>query len=180
MSILTLRGFPTNIQLHHDRIISYSDASIRGGRGGVGFVSSRATNISYSFNARVVHETRDINRLELSAIFTSIAMCNPSLDTLIFTDSQTSITNIVAKGGKRTKYDKLAKFVLQLAEERFGNVYVSKVKAHSGDAGNDAADRLAKTGTMSDTILVCPDEFESVEAWFKYHTDLRIEESIFN
>lgn len=173
MSVLTLRGFPTNIQLCHDRIISYSDASIRGGRGGVGFISSPVNNVGYSFNARV-HEIRDINRLELSAIFTSIAMCNPSLDTLIFTDSQTSITNIVAKG-KRTKYDKLAKFVLQLAEERLGNVYVSKVKAHSGDRGNDAADRLAKTGTTSDTILVCPDEFESVEAWYKYHMDLRID-----
>lgn len=174
MSILTLRGFPTNIQLRHDRIISYSDASIRGGRGGVGFISSPANNVGYSFNARV-HEIRDINRLELSAIFTSIAMCDPSLDTLIFTDSQTSITNIVATGGKRTKYDKLAKFVLQLTEERLGNVYVSKVKAHSGDKGNDAADRLAKTGTTSDTILICPDEFESVKAWYKYHADLRIE-----
>jgi ribonuclease HI len=75
---------------------------------------------------------------------------------------------------KRTKYDKLAKFVLQLSKERNGHVYVSKVKAHSGDSGNDEADRLAKQGTMSDKILILPDEFMSVDEWIKHHEYLQV------
>ena len=173
MFIHTLRGFPTKIVLRENRIISYTDASIRANRGGVGFVSRNADEQAYTFHARA-HETKDINRLELSAIFTSIAMTDPSLDTLIFTDSQTSISNIVTKM-KRTKYDKLSKFVLQLTEERFGGVYVSKVKAHSGDPGNDEADRLAKQGTLSDTIIIPPDEFASVGEWFDHHKYLRVD-----
>jgi ribonuclease HI len=172
MFIHTLRGFPQKVVLRESRVISYSDASIRANRGGIGFVSRNANDQVYTFNARA-HETKDINRLELSAIFTSIAMADPDLDTLVFTDSQTSISNIVTKM-KRTKYDKLAKFVLQLSKERNGHVYVSKVKAHSGDPGNDEADRLAKQGTMSDKILVLPDEFMSVDEWFKHHEYLQV------
>ena len=173
MFIHTLQGFSTKIILRENRVISYSDASIRANRGGIGFVSRNANDDAYTFHARA-HETKDINRLELSAIFTSIAMVDPDLDTLVFTDSQTSISNIVTKM-KRTKYDKLAKFVLQLSKERNGHVYVSKVKAHSGDPGNDEADRLAKQGTVSDKLLILPDEFASVDEWFIHHEYLRVD-----
>ena len=168
MFIHTLQGFSTKIILRENRVISYSDASIRANRGGIGFVSRNANDDAYTFHAR------DINRLELSAIFTSIAMVDPDLDTLVFTDSQTSISNIVTKM-KRTKYDKLAKFVLQLSKERNGHVYVSKVKAHSGDPGNDEADRLAKQGTMSDRLVVLPDEFSNIDEWFIHHEYLRVD-----
>jgi ribonuclease HI len=100
-------------------------------------------------------------------------MCDPNVDKLIFTDSQTSITNLVT-AGKKNKYDKLSKFVLQLAQERLGNIYISKVKAHSGDPGNDEADKLAKMGTMSDVLYVLPDEFDTIDAWFEYHKYLRL------
>ena len=173
MFIHTLQGFSTKIILRENRVISYSDASIRANRGGIGFVSRNANDDAYTFHARA-HETKDINRLELSAIFTSIAMVDPDLDTLVFTDSQTSISNIVTKM-KRTKYDKLAKFVLQLSKERNGHVYVSKVKAHSGDPGNDEADRLAKQGTMSDRLVVLPDEFSNIDEWFIHHEYLRVD-----
>lgn len=172
MHIHTLLGFPQKIIIRENRIISYTDASIRANRGGIGFISRNANEEARIFSARA-HETKDINRLELGAIFTSIAMADPELDTLVFTDSQTSISNIVTKM-KRTKYDKLAKFVLQLTKDRNGHVYVTKVKAHSGDPGNDEADRLAKQGTMSNKIIVLPDEFSSVDEWFKYHVDMKI------
>lgn len=172
MHIHTLHGFPRQIILRANRIISYTDASIRANRGGLGFVSRNANEEAYTFSARA-HETKDINRLELSAIFTSIAMADPDMDTLICTDSQTSISNIVTRA-KRTKYDKLAKFVLQLTKKRNGHVYVSKVKAHSGDPGNDEADRLAKQGTMSNNIIVLPDEFSSIDEWYKHHIDMKI------
>lgn len=172
MHIHTLHGFAKQILIRESRIITYTDASIRMNKGGIGFISTNTNNEKYSFHARA-HEIKDINRLELGAIFAGIAMCDPGVDKLIFTDSQTSITNLVT-AGKKTKYDKLSKFVLQLAQERFGNIYISKVKAHSGDPGNDEADKLAKMGTMSDVLYVLPDEFETLDSWFEYHTYLRL------
>jgi len=172
MHIHTLHGFAKQILIRENRVITYTDASIRLQKGGVGFVSTNTNNEKYTFHARA-HEIKDINRLELGAIFAGIAMCDPSVDKLIFTDSQTSITNLVT-AGKKTKYDKLSKFVHQLAKERFGNIYLSKVKAHSGDPGNDEADYLAKIGTESGVLYVLPDEFESIDAWFQHHKDLRL------
>ena len=172
MHIHTLHGFAKQILIRESRVITYTDASIHLKKGGVGFVSTNADKEKYSFHARA-HEIKDINRLELGAIFAGIAMCDPSVDKLIFTDSQTSITNLVT-AGKKTKYDKLSKFVLQLAKERFGNIYITKVKAHSGDPGNNEADYLARMGTTSDVLYVLPDEFETIDSWFQHHKYLRL------
>jgi ribonuclease HI len=144
----------------------HTDASIRSSKGGIGFCSRRDDSLN-TFRARV-HEHKDINRLELGAIFASIAMTDTSSDMIIYSDSQTSISNIVSTM-KRSKYDKLAKYVLQLAYEKEGNIYVSKVKAHSGNEGNERADALAKEGTSCDFMFVLPDEFESIDSWARYH-----------
>jgi len=97
-------------------------------------------------------------------------MTDTSSDMIIYSDSQTSISNIVSTM-KRSKYDKLAQYVLKLAYEREGNIYVSKVKAHSGNEGNERADRLAKEGTSCDFMFVLPDEFESIDSWARHHRE---------
>jgi ribonuclease HI len=89
-------------------------------------------------------------------------------DIVIYSDSLTSINNIVHKA-KKTKYDKLAAFTLQLVSERKGNVYISKVKAHSGNIGNVYADKLAKDGSSSKYEFILPDEFSSIDEWVKYN-----------
>jgi ribonuclease HI len=122
---------------------------------------------NHAFSARV-NERRDINRIELGAIFAGIEMTDPELDVILFSDSQNALNSITSF--RRTKYDKLAQFVMDIVAERRGNVFVSKVKAHSGNAGNDAADSLARIGTRSDTEFVLPDEFTSLEEWRSYRT----------
>lgn len=135
----------------------YTDGSLRRSRGGIGIYSD-----VLKYSARV-RENKDINRIELGAIFASISMKDPVEDLMIFTDSQTSLNALAAY--KRTKYDKLAKFILEYVSERQGSVFVTKVKAHSGNVGNEAADSLAKLGTSSDTEFVFPDEFSNLDEW---------------
>jgi len=168
--IQTLRGFPIQKKVNERVKIAHTDASIRKKKGGVGICDRVSdTDFAYwnTFSASV-NETKDINRIELGAIFASIALTDVFSDILIYSDSLTSINNIVHVS-KKSKYDKLASFTLKLARERKGNVYISKVKAHSGNIGNEYADELAKDGTESTLSFILPDEFSSIDEWAKYN-----------
>ncbi|ABU44036.1 RNase H [Paramecium bursaria Chlorella virus NY2B] len=167
--IQPLRGFSSRVRLENNVKIVYTDASIRQKKGGIGFCS-RTSSDGYehwdTFRASV-NEIKDINRNELGAIFASIYISDIHSDIIIYSDSLTSIDNIVRRS-KRNKYDKLSSFTLQLANERKGNVYISKVKAHSGNIGNTYADKLAKDGSNSAYEFIMPDEFSSIDEWMKY------------
>jgi len=165
-----LRGFPNRVQFGNNVKIVYTDASIRQKKGGIGICSrTSVTDFEHwdTFRASV-NESRDINRNELGAIFASISLSDIYSDIIIYSDSLTSINNIVQKN-KRSKYDKLAAFTLQLVKERKGNVYICKVKAHSGNIGNTFADKLAKDGSESIYEFIMPDEFSSIDEWVKYN-----------
>ncbi|AGE56416.1 RNase H [Paramecium bursaria Chlorella virus NE-JV-1] len=155
-----LRGFRVPLVTGRVKIRAYTDASIRQSKGGIG-----VHGIANGFSARVA-ERRDINRIELAAIFCGLYLADTESDLYMFSDSQTALHSITSF--KRTKYDKLARFVIEFAEERVGSVFVAKVKAHSGNEGNDAADRLAKLGTISQNEFIMPDEFSSLDEWRSY------------
>jgi len=158
--IFVLRGFCVPIIKKETLVHAYTDASIRRSSGGIGFFSP-----TYDFSAKV-EEKKDINRLELGAIFAGISLTEPDIDMILHSDSQTALNSLTSY--KKTKYDKLAEFVLQLVSERSGNIFVTKVKAHSGNRGNDMADRLAGIGTNSSIEFVLPDEFSSLDEWRNY------------
>jgi ribonuclease HI len=164
-----LRGFPNRVTIGRNVKVIHTDASIRQKKGGIG-ICSRTSSTNFecwdTFRASV-NESRDINRNELGAIFASISLSDIYSDIIIYSDSLTSINNIVQRT-KKNKYDKLAAFTLQLVKERNGNVYISKVKAHSGNIGNTYADKLAKDGSASNYEFIMPDEFSSIDEWVKY------------
>lgn len=168
--IQPLRGFPKRVTIGKNTKVIHTDASIRQKKGGIG-ICSRTSSTNFecwdTFRASV-NESRDINRNELGAIFASIYLSDIYSDIIIYSDSLTSINNIVQRT-KKNKYDKLAAFTLQLVEERKGNVYIAKVKAHSGNIGNTYADKLAKIGASSNYEFIMPDEFSSIDEWVKYN-----------
>jgi len=153
-------------------VIAHTDASIKKHRGGVGLVF-RTDGDGYAsktvFGA-TASETIDINRLELSAIFLALETADPAANLVVYSDSQTALDQLLSPKIHK-KYRVLTERVLQALEEREGPAFFSKVKAHSGNAGNELADRLAGAGEGG--LYVPPDEYSSLFEWRRDHVSDR-------
>ncbi|KAJ3899542.1 ribonuclease H-like domain-containing protein, partial [Lentinula edodes] len=102
--------------------------------------------------ARVPGPQRN-NRAELYAILATIQCSQPMRPLNILTDSTYAIQSLTYNASKNAqcKWDckngDLLKVIAQWVASRPAPIHFTHVRAHSGNAHNDAADRLAKHGT---------------------------------
>lgn len=161
--------------IHNERIakrtiIAFTDASIRKHGSGVG-VASRSSDDGYvsQTTLRAKHAaTRDINELEMSSIFIALETTDHAADIVVYTDSQTAIDQVTGATATK-KYDRLARLIRRVAESRRGSASICKVKAHSGNEGNELADALAAEGTLSAYAIDLPRDGDDLSAWRERH-----------
>lgn len=140
----------------------YTDASIIKKRAGMG-IYSEFHNIERSYALAGLE--RDINRAELGAIFMALNMIGGIGDVCVYSDSITSLKLIDGRL-KLDKYRILQDCVHQMITNWNGQIEFCKVKAHSGNKGNDIADHLARCGAEkqgSVKKLLLPDDIVSLK-----------------
>ena len=168
-------------------MLAFTDASIARGRAGLAVVARpelavvarpEIVNIPRlrqktrqeiapwtTFFAHARH-SNDINRLELAAIFAAIIIEDPWTPLTVHSDSQTALDQI--HGAKNRKYARLARMTLDLIAARPGDTTFRKVKAHSGNEGNEYADALASAShARFGGEFVLPDEYTTIHEWFR-------------
>ncbi len=160
--ILVVPAYGRTPNFNKPTTIVYTDASLRRGRGGIGFTAKTVRDpcdpyhpypSTKDFSTRVFAKARfpDINGLELTAILAALVAFRTACNLIIYTDSQTALDNILVRPNKR--YTRLAHYVLAMVIARRGATVFGKVKGHAGNAGNVLADDLAAMGTMSHTVF---------------------------
>ncbi|KAJ3857534.1 ribonuclease H-like domain-containing protein, partial [Lentinula lateritia] len=139
---------------HSSPLKAYTDGSCINGntpsaRAGLGIYYS--PNHPLNLAARVPGPQRN-NRAELYAILVTIQRSQPKRSLDILTDSTYAIQSLTHNAGENTQYEwdckngDLLKVIAQWVASRPAPIYFTHVRAHSGNAHNDEADRLAKHG----------------------------------
>ena len=112
------------------------------------------------------------NAGELVAILKAVQMTPTNTTLIIKTDSQYAIDGIIThrarlenRGWIEVSNCELFQAIISRLRQRVGETYLSKVKGHSGDTGNDGADSLAGQGAEkpdnSDEIdISVPEEYK--------------------
>lgn len=128
----------------------YTDASLRLGKVGIG-VYFDDRDYERAISKRVMNKM-DNNAAEMLCILYVLHITPIDVPIEVLTDSQSSLTMIENefhhKKIKPHLHRVVAKTITQTLARRTTPTWFTKVKAHSGDYGNDIADRLAKLGTQ--------------------------------
>lgn len=104
---------------------------------------------------------KEINSAELSAIYLGL-LCTPSRDVEVLTDSMTALDLLNGRLYKK-QYQLLVDCINFVSDTMYDNVTYTKVKSHSGNHGNEMADKLAKIGTIGKYSFVFPDPGASIK-----------------
>jgi ribonuclease HI len=132
-----------------DAIIVYTDGASSGNPGPAGI------GVVLSWQGRTREFGRPIgtasnNEAELRAVLEALrAIRRPSLPVIIYTDSTYVIGALV--GGNKVRANEDWIHAIQEEMQRFTKLRFEKVEAHRGIPGNEAADRLAKLGSLGQT-----------------------------
>jgi ribonuclease HI len=131
---------PKHIRFDTDNIV-YTDASIIKDNCGIG-IWFPLTDESFQYRIKLI----DINYAELFAIYVALLISTKQLT--VYTDSLTAI-NLLCKINYNNKYADLLLKIHNIMSTRTVNLI--KVKAHSGDKGNDIADSLARASIIDNS-----------------------------
>ena len=131
----------------------YTDSSLRRSRLGVG-IWNKHDKIEQSYK---LSGLLDINRGELAAIFIAMLSISNKKDISIISDSETALSIIRDKKDTcKDKYKILNNSVQFLKSSWKGDISFHKIKGHSGNIGNDYADKLAGMATNDN----CDDNYD--------------------
>lgn len=129
-------------------------------------VIARSEIVPWTTFFAYAQHSNDINRLELAAIFAAIIIEDPWTPLTVHSDSQTALDQV--HGAKNRKYARLARMTLDLIAARPGDTTFRKVKAHSGNEGNEYADALASAShARFGGEFVIPDEYTTIREWIR-------------
>ena len=119
----------------------YTDASVMKHRSGVGvYYEEKGVETSLGIKGKI-----DVNRAELAAMFVALACLDNRDDVMLYTDSVTSL-KLLDGTLKNKKYTVLVDCIQYMVNKWDGEVSFELVKGHSGNRGNDKAERLARYG----------------------------------
>ncbi|RIA96716.1 hypothetical protein C1645_754305 [Glomus cerebriforme] len=134
---------------------SVLDIGTKSCKSGLGWLETSNTNNITSFCAKISHHASS-TRAEIMAIFTALLTTPPNSQINIHTDSQCSISSFNRIMNPLTSLrwlHKIPNFLIWQAVKHTITsnnltVHLHKVKAHSNNLFNDAADALAKEGSL--------------------------------
>lgn len=128
----------------------YTDASIMNKMAGIGIWSNH-----YEFsNSWSLKGMLDINRAELGAILVALIKLNYEGNVHILSDSLTSL-KLINGSLQLDKFSLITHCIHYIKDNWKGILKFKKVKGHSGNIGNENADKLAHDGVMNHHTNKC-------------------------
>ncbi|POG67801.1 hypothetical protein GLOIN_2v1843361 [Rhizophagus irregularis DAOM 181602=DAOM 197198] len=146
-----------NIEFYTDGSLNRDDDFPKMGYGWI-FTTNLSDNVKFSGSCK---DWPSSSKAELMAILTALITCTPNSKVQIYTDSASCIDTFNKLNSPKLtarRFQKLnnctiwntVKYIINTLKL---NVSLIKVKAHSGNPLNDAADMLAKEGSLSTDYL---------------------------
>ncbi|CAB4377837.1 unnamed protein product [Rhizophagus irregularis] len=153
---------------------------------GFGWIFSSDTSLNIEFSGATT-QWPSSTRAEIMAVLTCLIVCPPNSLINIFTDSQctidtfTSLSNYKLTPKRKQKINNIILWqaIQQIIAELNLQVQFTKVKAHSGVEYNDKADKLAKDGCDSNTIIsISPKGVKAQKGHIMFNNDIIIDRNI--